>query len=817
MSIVAIATALASAQPAFAQAADAAEDAADDGAIVVTARKRSEDILKIPLTVVAITGEQLEQRGIAAVTDVAMATPGININNSSSGHADRSFQQVIMRGFTPSSTLASTTSLFIDGVAVSSPTMLTSVTSPERVEILKGPQSAYFGRATFAGAINVVNKTPNGDWGGSLTGSYGSQDRYRMAAVIEGPILDDLLSFRITGEKWKKGGTWINANDGKRLGTESSAAATALLVFKPSSSLTVKLFGLMSEDKDGAPAQARINFRTVTNGAGTVIQTNQSNCNLTGHTTGVQGAGAATVQPYYCGVLPAFADAPSFNTTINDPLRAWLAGTARRVLAPNETVNDYGLLRHTKHAHANIEWKATDELTATVLAGYNREAYSILIDLDGYDTSTFPSTTNPKGYFDFPFVIERKVQDWSVEGRLNYDTDQLHVIAGVSHLNAHSISGGGGSFGALAAANFTPGDKSQNRTTGIFGGLTYDFTDQLSVSAEGRYQIDEVSIITGANGRVVATSVFVPAGTYVPGQLIAQQTSKVFTPRFIANYKITPDMMVYASFSKGVNGALNNANVLTASATAQAAGLASGGTLLLKPEKVTNYEIGIKGSALDGNLRYTLAGYIAQWKDQVNALTIAIPDTTATTGFSFVNVSTNAGNVKLYGIEGDLTYKVNSLISIDAAAAINASKINSFFSTTVSKISGIFSFAGNEQRQTSKYSANIGVNLGGEIGGMDDASWLVRGDFNYKSGMWTNEANIAKSRGRKVVNLRASVTKGPFTFDVFVNNLFNDLNPQTIADASLFTTTFAFTSTPNAVQLGLPEKRTGGVQLKVKF
>ena len=186
-------------------------------------------------------------------------------------------------------------------------------------------------------------------------------------------------------------------------------------------------------------------------------------------------------------------------------------------------------------------------------------------------------------------------------------------------------------------------------------------------------------------------------------------------------------------------------------------------------------------------------------------------------GFSFANVSTNSGNVKLYGVEGDLSWKASSMLSFDAAAAINASSINSFFSTTVSKLTGVFDFNGKEQRQTSKYSANIGVNLAGDIASMKDATWMLRTDFNYKSGMYTNEANTTKSKGRKIVNVRASVTKGPVTVDLFVNNLFNDTNPQTIADASLFTTTFAFTSIPNSVQIGLPEKRTGGVQVKVKF
>jgi iron complex outermembrane recepter protein len=196
MSFIALATTLAFSQPAFAQAAAEADEADYGTAIVVTARKREEDLLEVPLTVTAITAEALAVRGVATMQDVASSTPGININDSSSGHADRGFQQIVLRGFTPVTTLATTTSLFIDGVVVSSPSAFTSISSPERIEILKGPQSAFFGRNTFAGAINVVNRTPGNDWHGSASGMMGTRENFRAHGDIEGPLIRDYVTFR---------------------------------------------------------------------------------------------------------------------------------------------------------------------------------------------------------------------------------------------------------------------------------------------------------------------------------------------------------------------------------------------------------------------------------------------------------------------------------------------------------------------------------------------------------------------------------------------------------------------------------------------
>ena len=807
--------------PAYAQESAQSDDVAEEGnaAIVVTARKRAEDILTVPVTVVALTGEALEQRGVLAVTDVAAVTPGININNSSSGNVSRAFQQVIMRGFTPVTATATTTSIFIDGVPVSSPSQLTSIPNPERVEILKGPQAAYFGRSTFAGAINVVNRMPTDEWGGQMTAMYGTQNSYRLQGIIEGPIFGDVLTFRVTGEKWRRGGTWRNAFNGERLGTTRSSVATALLAFRPTDTITLKVFGMLGEDDDGPVAVTRVNFRTVTNAAGQVVQTNQSNCTFTGDSVGVQGRGVPVINPFYCGTLPKFADPISANTTNTDALRAFLSGTARRIVRPGESVRGYGLLRRSRHVHSTLDVDLTDSLTASFLTGYNREVYSTLLDLDGYDTSSFPLAANPKGYFDFPFLAERKNSDWSAEGRLTYDSGPLKGLVGVSYLKAFTLAGGGGSFTALSTtgANFIPGDKNQNETLGIFGGLTYEVTDGLSLSIEGRYQKDKVSIVTGPIGRTITQGVLVPIGTYVPGDVLAERTYNNFAPRVIVNYQATPDFMVYASFSKGVNAAVGNANILTASALVQQAAIDAGGLLLLNPDKVTNYEIGAKGTLFNGALRYASAIYYARWKDQVNALTIAIPDPSSTTGFSFVNVSNNTGNLDMYGLETDLSWRINDLITIDAAGAINASNIDTFRSTIVSRLTGIFDFSGNETKQNSKYSANVGVTFGGDIAGVSDARWFFRTDWNYKSGMWTNEANTTKSRARNVFNARASVTKGPVQIDVFVNNIFNDTNPLSVADASLFTQTFAFTAVPNAVQIGLPEQRTAGIQAKITF
>ncbi|WP_226638515.1 TonB-dependent receptor [Novosphingobium profundi] len=795
LSTLAVAGSLLYAAPAFAQNA---APASVPGEIVVTARKTGEDILKTPVTVDAVTSEELDVRGIVSMNDVAAASPGININNSSSGHADRSFQQVVLRGFTPSTTLATTVSSFIDGVPVSSPSQINNVSSPARVEILKGPQSAYFGRNTFAGAVNVVTQTPDGYWGGEMMGMIGTRDNWRLRGAVEGPIIEDLIAFRVTGEKYSKGGSYENQN-GVTLGDQSSVIGTATLSITPSDDVKIKLFGMMSEDKDGPAAQTRLYARDVFDADGNQVIQGQAN--------GTTQAGL----PWFFGTVPSIANPVTANVENTTQIRQFLAINNNRVVNANDGVQGYGLRRKTTHFHGTGDWEVVDGVTATVLGGYNKETWSTLIDLDGYDTSSLG--------FDFPYLIERKVEDWSIEGRLAYESDRFQGVVGVSYLQSDLYQGLGGGFN-LTESGLSAGGPSRSQTTGFFFGATYDLTDTLSISAEGRYQIDNLKAFTAAGGLTVAAdengnNPFFTPGTY--NGLITSAKYKNFTPRIIVNWDINPDMMVYASWAKGVNPAQFNTTILDDRIEVMQAAVDQGGALAIEPEKVTNYELGLKGRSIDGTFRYAVAAYYAQWRNQINTVQIIVPDDSESTGFSFVNTAANAGSADLYGIEADVSWRPLDFLTIDAAGAYNESDIKEFASPTVTALTGITDFNGNDLKNTSKYSANVGVTFAGDIADWDNGSWFVRGDWNFKSGVYSNEANLAKLPDLHLFNARAGVTHGNISVDVFVNNIFNNHTPVSVSDNYTFTPNFAYTGTFSALMLGLNDLRTAGLQASIKF
>jgi iron complex outermembrane receptor protein len=160
--------------------------------VLVTARRREENLMTVPIAVTALSAAALEERNIDDMMGVANFTPGLHFTDesvsSSSGRNDRTIFSPIIRG----NSLHRGT-VFIDGtpVASNSPPPFADVA---RIEVLKGPQAVYFGRSTYTGAINFITRDPSATFGGRVSGEYGSYGSNKAALSVEGPIVDDRLT-----------------------------------------------------------------------------------------------------------------------------------------------------------------------------------------------------------------------------------------------------------------------------------------------------------------------------------------------------------------------------------------------------------------------------------------------------------------------------------------------------------------------------------------------------------------------------------------------------------------------------------------------
>lgn len=800
----------------YAQENASADEAMPDNSIVVTARRVEENILETPIAITALTADAIQERGITSLQEIANFTPGMNVvgQASNGGRADRSFQQVTLRGMNPSSSTAQTTSMFIDGVPVTAAVSIQNITNPARVEILKGPQSAYFGRQTFAGALNVVTQSPTDYLSGSVNAMLGTRDNYDLSANLSGPIFEGLLGFTATLRQYGKSGSYENAGvRGQTLGDQETQFGSLALEFTPSNTLTVKAYGHIIKNDDGPSATGMFGAYEIQDSNGNIVVPDSSNCEF----TGLSGGNPLPGNRYICGTVGHLGGfTPSANTETTPWIAAFLSDPTGRVIDPAKGTDGFGLVAEYRHGHITADWDIGDSgLTLSSLTGYNHERRSQISDFSNYYSvdipNIFASAPDAPSYFYFPFLVEGFSRDWSQELRLTFENGgPIHATLGASYLDAFSQGGGGGGNNVLVSRVF---GATGTKTAGVFFGLGFDITDALTISVDGRYQEDELSAYSAPGGTTATNDLFIPAGFYDEGEVLLRETYKNFTPRAIIQYNVDPDNMIYASYSRGVNPGAFNTSFLTAAPTAIAAAEAAGLSVAVAPEKLENFEVGLKGLLLNNQLRYEIAGFYAKWRDQINQQEIVFVDENDTT--QQVIATSNTGAVDIMGLEAAITAFVTPNLTIDLTGAYIDSEIQQADNSSITTLTGITDYSGYQSPSSSKWSGTASAQYEAPLS--PDFDGFGRIDFVYKAGAYTNLANTTKGPDMTQVNLRAGITDESWRAELFVTNVFDNEAYYSVGDSVLVANNFAYFTARSAVVAQLRERRTFGLRLGYNF
>ena len=247
--------------------------------VTVTARRVEENIMTVPMSVSTMSAAQIEDNNVKDMAELSLFEPSFRFVNQLGGQSslnDRSQFGVSFRGlYEGQGTGVGSTgsgSVFIDGAPVID-AMPPSLDEVARVEVLKGPQSVYFGRSTFAGAINYITKDPSlTTFSGNVSGeasSYNSNDEYLSLDI---PVINEVLGARFSVRHTEKGGDYTNASDtNQKLGEEGTDTASITVLFKPTDQLRAKLWFNWFEFDDGPPAQLGINPGDVYPGTNTPV------------------------------------------------------------------------------------------------------------------------------------------------------------------------------------------------------------------------------------------------------------------------------------------------------------------------------------------------------------------------------------------------------------------------------------------------------------------------------------------------------------------------------------------------------------------
>ena len=231
--------------------------------VVVTSRRREENLLSVPDSVTAFTSQQLENRRLVGIADVAALTSNVRLIQEQ----DVSTTQVYIRGIGSNRNQASSVAFAVDGVILpDSDASTVDLSDAERVEVLKGPQGALYGKGALAGAINIVTRRPTNQLAIETKASYGSDDTYSLFGEISGPIVGDRLKGRLSAKYNHTDGAFENATRDEGADRDKNLKLAGRLIFEPSDSLSFDLNGYYVDQKSGVPPYMLVDILGTTGG-----------------------------------------------------------------------------------------------------------------------------------------------------------------------------------------------------------------------------------------------------------------------------------------------------------------------------------------------------------------------------------------------------------------------------------------------------------------------------------------------------------------------------------------------------------------------
>ncbi|WP_308814697.1 TonB-dependent receptor domain-containing protein [Sphingomonas sp. GV3] len=213
------------------------------GDIVITATRRAERLSNVPIAVSAVSSQALENSGATDIRQLTQLTPSLLVSSTGSeANASARIRGIGTVGDNPG--LESSVAVFIDGVYRSrTGSGLNDIGEVDRIEVLRGPQGTLSGRNASAGTINIITKAPSYTFGGYAEGTYGNYNAVRLAGALTGPIIKDMLAFRLDGVYNKRDGFYRDVVNNTDYNNRNRFFVRGQLLFEPTSDISLRLIG----------------------------------------------------------------------------------------------------------------------------------------------------------------------------------------------------------------------------------------------------------------------------------------------------------------------------------------------------------------------------------------------------------------------------------------------------------------------------------------------------------------------------------------------------------------------------------------------
>lgn len=595
------ATAALTAAPAQAQSASdeiaEAAPAADDNVIIVTARRREERIQDVPLSITALSGEELTRTGTLEITEIAQEVPNLTLEVS---RGTNTTLTAFIRGVgqqDPVAGFEAGVGLYVDDIYLNRPQgAVLDVYDVERVEILRGPQGTLYGRNTIGGAIKYVTARLPDETEVKVRGSYGSYNQADLILTASTPVSDS-LKLGVSGARLSRGGFGDNlVQDGVENYNKDVWAARGTIEFD-NGPLFIRLSGDYVKDNSD-PRQ--------------------------GHR-----------------LLPgAFTGAPVLDSVYD---------TRAGLDVVDQEVEAYG-------GGLTIAYEASDTVTLKSITGYRKDNSTTPIDFDSLPDADLdvPAIYRNKQFSQELQLLYEGDRLSGVLGAYYLDAN-AYTAFDVALFTTGALPAVG-----LPGLNAQTLGDVDTETYSIFGDFTYDITDQLSLSLGGRYTWDERTSRILRTTFIGGYSDLFPPSDAIPiavtSDFLGSATFKEFTPRASLAFKPNANHTFYITYSKGFKGGGFDPRGQTSAAP----DLDGDGDidfddqyefLSFEPEKVDSYEIGWKASLLDDRLFISMAAFKGDYTDVQIPGSVGFDSDGDGVSESFVGITSNAGDADVNGFE----------------------------------------------------------------------------------------------------------------------------------------------------------------------
>ena len=637
--------------PSFSGRADPAEASVEsDGAdIVVTARRRKEAAQDVPIALSVVSNEMLERAGDFNINQVQQLVPALQVTATNPRNS-----VITIRGLGANSSIAVDgleygVGFYLDGVYYGRPGQSQfDLMDLQQIEVLRGPQGTLFGKNTTAGAINATTRLPSfePEFTGELWG--GNYNFVQLRASASAPIIADKLAFRLTAAYTDRDGFLTNRFDGRDAQNYRNETIRAQLLAKPTEHVTVRLIGDYSRQRQHFALTIPDGyFSTYANGA-TIPNNIFDRAARTGY-----------------ALLPG------------DAFRRKGDSDARF----QANMASYGV-------SGEVNWDL-HFATLTSITAYRWWDWNPANDVDGTSLSV-----NVAGQ------LKDRQRQFSQELRLASDGSHRidyvigayyfwQVVRGIGEA-AYGPSFGVWNFTAptstianIAFNGFEADNRSdpETRSYAAFGQTDWHVTNRLTLTTglrfthedkQGSYSqfyvsgVDPATLPAAQAAAVIALrKAFNPVLSFS-----AKDHANALTGLATLSYRITPDALVYATYSRGnKSGGLN---------------LTQGGVFqpVVSPEKVNSYEVGLKTQFLDRKVTANAAAFWTEVLDYQTSITQFLgvdgkPGTFPSTTTS-IQYITNIPKVRSRGLEADLSYVPSRWLSLSASGAYTDARYISF-------------------------------------------------------------------------------------------------------------------------------------------